>query len=226
MLKNHLRTAFRNLLKNKPHAFINIAGLSIGMAVALLISLWIYDEVSFDRNFEHSGRIAKVIQNVTNNGEVQTWTTLPYPLAEELRKNYGSDFKRVVLATGMVNHLIGYGDKKLNLTGSFFESGVTDLLSVKMLRGDGGSLNDPSSLLISESAAKACFGNEDPIDKLLKIDNTLIVDVRNHRAVCAAAGLYQFHEPEHGQKRNAGKRSRDPQNPRFHAQTTRVAVFQ
>ncbi len=80
------------------HSFINIAGLSIGMAVAILIGLWMYDELSFDKNFKNYDRIAQVIQNVTNNGEVQTWRSVPYPLADELRKNYGSDFKHIVMA--------------------------------------------------------------------------------------------------------------------------------
>ena len=73
MIKNYFKTAWRNLLKNKAHSLINISGLSIGMAVAILIGLWIYDELSFDRHFANYNRIAQVIQNVTNNGEVQTW---------------------------------------------------------------------------------------------------------------------------------------------------------
>ena len=67
------------------------------MAVALLIGLWIYDEVSFDHHFANYGRIAQVVQNVTNNGTVETWTSVPFPLAEELRKNYGSGFSHVVM---------------------------------------------------------------------------------------------------------------------------------
>jgi len=82
MLKNYLKTAWRNLLRNRASSFINISGLAIGMAVAVLIGLWIYDELSFNKNFKNHNRIAKVIQNVSNNGEVQTWMSVPYPLAE------------------------------------------------------------------------------------------------------------------------------------------------
>ena len=95
MIKNYFKTAWRSLVKSKMHSFINIFGLSIGMAVALLIGLWIYNEISFNKNFKNYDRIAQVIQNVTNNGEVQTWNEVPFPLAEELRKNYGSDFKHI-----------------------------------------------------------------------------------------------------------------------------------
>src|SRR6185503_16446126 len=117
MFKNYLKTAWRNLLKNRMHSFINIAGLSIGMTVALLIGLWIHDEISFNKNFKNYDRIAQVIQNVTNNNEVQTWTSIPWPLADELRKNYGSDFKRVVLASGIGNNLLSEGEKKLRKSG-------------------------------------------------------------------------------------------------------------
>ena len=81
MIKNYLKTAWRNLIKNKFSSLINIGGLAVGMAVVMLIGLWIYDELSFDSYHKNHDHIAQVIQNVTNNGEVQTWRTVPYPLA-------------------------------------------------------------------------------------------------------------------------------------------------
>src|SRR5436189_4936051 len=119
MFKNYFKTAWRSLIKDKMHSFINIAGLSIGMAVAVLIGLWIYDELSFDKNFDNYDHIAQVIQNVTNNGEVQTWKAVPYPLAEELRKNYGSDFKHIVMAVNMGDHILTVNDKKLKDNGGY-----------------------------------------------------------------------------------------------------------
>src|SRR5690349_16487520 len=106
MLKNFFKTAIRNLKRNKLHAFVNIAGLSAGMTVAILIGLWIWDEVSFDKNHTNYKRIAQVMQNVTNNGEVQTWGNVPFPLGEELRKNYGSDFKEIIMAGSNFDHLL------------------------------------------------------------------------------------------------------------------------
>src|SRR5580698_11678371 len=99
MLKNYFKIAWRNLRTNKTSSFINISGLAVGMGVAMLIGLWIWDELSFNKNFKNYDRIAQVIQNVTNNGEVQTWTAVPYPLAQEIRVNYGGDFKQVVMAS-------------------------------------------------------------------------------------------------------------------------------
>ena len=106
MIKNYFRIAWRNLGKSKMHSFINIAGLSIGMTVAILIGLWIHDEISFNKNFKNYDRIAKVVQNVTNNDEVQTWTNVPWPLADELRKNYGSDFEHIAMATWIGDHVL------------------------------------------------------------------------------------------------------------------------
>jgi len=177
MVKNYFKTAWRNLGKSKMHSFINIAGLSIGMAVAILIGLWMYDELSFNKNFQHYDRIAQVIQNVSNNSEVQTWTTVPYPLAEELRKNYGSDFKHVAMAGNWGDHLMTIGEKKLKTTGAFFEKGAPDMFSLKMLRGSRSSLDDPTSVLLSASAAKAYFGDDDPVNKMVNIDSSFTVKV-------------------------------------------------
>src|SRR6266498_5720299 len=99
MFKNYLKTAWRNLIKDKMHSFINIAGLSIGMAVAMLIGLWIYDEVSFNKNFDNYSRIAQVMQNTGFNGSITTNQVLPYAMGDELRRNYGSDFKAISMAT-------------------------------------------------------------------------------------------------------------------------------
>ena len=82
MLKNYLRIAWRNLLKNKVSSTINISGLAVGISVALLIGLWIWDEVSFDKDNNHYDRIAEVMQNQNLNGEIQTWQSLPYHFGE------------------------------------------------------------------------------------------------------------------------------------------------
>src|SRR5579871_438547 len=95
MLINYLKIAWRNLLKNRTSSFINISGLAVGMAVALLIGLWIWDEISFDKDNKNYDRIASVMQNLNQNGKIDTWGGLPYPLAEDLRINFKNDFKAV-----------------------------------------------------------------------------------------------------------------------------------
>ena len=170
MFKNYFKTAWRSLVNQKLHATINIMGLSIGMTVAILIGIWIYDEMTFDKNFEHHERIAQVIQNVTNNGEVQTWWDVPYPLANELRTNYGQDFKHVVMGVNLEDHILTIGDKKIRDRGGFFEKEMPEMFTLTMLAGTRRALYEPSDVLISSSAAKTYFGETDPIGKLIIID--------------------------------------------------------
>ena len=174
MFRSYFKTALRNLAKSKLHSIINITGLSVGMAVAMLIGLWIYDEVSFDRKGEHSDRIAAVIQNVTNNGEVETWTSVPFPLADVLRKDYGNHFKRVVRS--LENYeMFTVGHKKINEHGMYFEPGAPEMFSAKMVRGSINGLDElPNTIFLSQSMAKAFFGDDDPMNKILQLDTSVV----------------------------------------------------
>jgi putative ABC transport system permease protein len=177
MINNHLKIAWRYLVKNKIHSFINIAGLSVGIAVAMLIGLWIWDEISFNKFFPNYDRIARLMQNQTNNGEVQTMPNEPLPLGNELLKSYGSDFKYVSMATGAGSKTLAYGEKRLNKTGVFFEPDMLNMLSINMLKGTRNGLKEPNSILLSQSVAKTYFGNADPMNKVIKIDNQFLVKV-------------------------------------------------
>ena len=177
MLKSYLKIAYRNLIKNKVASFINIAGLSVGLAVAILIGLWIWSEFSFDKNFTNYNSIAQVNQHLRNNGEIQTQSNVPYPLAAELRKNYGSDFKYVVLAAGGGKILLSHGDKKLMPQGIYFEPDAPEMLSLTMLQGTRKGLTDPSSVMLSQSTAKAFFGEANPMNELMTIGNKQSVKV-------------------------------------------------
>ena len=171
MIKNYFKIAWRNLSKNKGYSAINIGGLSVGMAVAMLIGLWIWDELSFDKYHKNYDRIARVMQNQTYNGEVSSQFANPAVLSREIRNKYGSDFKYVLQSSWNFQHTLAYGEKKLLKSGSFFEPGIADMLSLKIIKGTSKELKDPYSIMISESVAKAYFGDEDPINKTLKLDN-------------------------------------------------------
>ena len=180
MIKNYLKVAWRNLLKNKAHTFINVAGLSIGMAVALLIGLWIWDELSYDKYHRNYDRIVQVMQHQTFNGEVGTQKSIPLPLGAALRQNYtgtDKDFKYVVLSTWTEDHILAYNDKKITQLGNYMQPEAPDMLTLKMLKGKRSGLKDPSSILLSASVAKALFGNTDPMFKVVKIDHKWIVKV-------------------------------------------------
>ncbi|MBA4850052.1 ABC transporter permease [Emticicia sp. BO119] len=177
MIINYFKIALRNLLKYKGYSTINILGLATGMAVAILIGLWVYDELSFNKYHKNYNRIAQVMQNLTNNGGVSTQTQVPYPLAEELRKNYGADFKHIILSSQNGFHTLTKGETIVNKTGTFFEPGIVDLLSLNIIKGNKNGLNEPNSVILSESLSKVFFGEADPIDKIIKIDNDMNVKV-------------------------------------------------
>jgi ABC-type antimicrobial peptide transport system permease subunit len=171
MVVNHFKVAWRNLVKSKGYSLINIGGLAVGMAVAMLIGLWIWDELSYDKYHKNYDTIARVMQNQTFNGEVGSQNSNPAVLSAEIRRRFGSDFKYVLQSSWNFEHTLALGDKKLLKSGSFFENGVADMLSLKILKGTKDGLKDPYSIMISESVAKAFFADEDPINKILKLDN-------------------------------------------------------
>src|ERR1700760_192742 len=100
MLKNIFKTAFRALRRNKAHSVINMAGLSVGMAVAVLIGLWVWDEVSFNSCHDKEDRIVEVLQNEKFLGATRVWDHLPFQLVNELKTNYKDVLTRVVAAIG------------------------------------------------------------------------------------------------------------------------------
>jgi putative ABC transport system permease protein len=106
MLKNYFKIAWRNLAKSKVHSFINIVGLSIGMAVAILIGLWIWDELAFNKIFKNYDRIAQVMHHDTFNEERTTLVWNPYHLRDIIRKDYGNDFKYVVMSSYPSEHAL------------------------------------------------------------------------------------------------------------------------
>jgi putative ABC transport system permease protein len=171
MIKNYLKIAWRNLLKNKASSFINIGGLAVGMAVAMLIGLWIWDELSFDKYHQNYDRIAQVWQHETFDGTVNTSGVVSLPLDAELRKSYGSDFKHIALSSWTEKHVLVVGDKKVSYQGNFMGSETPEMFSLHMLKGTRNGIKDPTSMLISQSVAKALFGDADPMDKVIKLDN-------------------------------------------------------
>jgi putative ABC transport system permease protein len=177
VFSNYFKTAWRNLIKNKAHSLINITGLSAGMAVAILIGLWIHDELSFNKGFKNYDRIAQVMQHQTFNGDVGTQTAIPYLMGEELKRNYGSDFKYIAMSAWNNDHILASGEKRITSGGNYMGGQIIKILSLKMVQGAQTALDDYHSVILSSSTAKALFGNADPMDKLIKIDNKFDVKV-------------------------------------------------
>lgn len=170
MIRNYLKIAWRNIIKSKGYSAINIGGLAVGMAVAILIGLWIYDEISYNTYHDNYDRIAQVEQHANFNGKIQTQVSNPGVMGPELRAKFGSDFKHVVQGSWMGSHLLQLGEKHIDRTGMYFEPGVVDMLTLKMQKGSSDPLKNPNSILLSASTAKAIFGDENPMNKTIKLD--------------------------------------------------------
>ncbi len=177
MIKNYFKIAWRNLGKNRGYAFINIGGLAVGMAVAIVIGLWIHHELSFNKNHENYNRIAQVMQNQTLNGITETWYSVPVIMSEGLRNQYGSDFKYAVQGTWESEYTLGFEDKMFIKTGSYFEPEITEILSLNMRSGVRNGLEEMHSILLSQSLSEVLFEKTDPVGEILKLENKVDVKV-------------------------------------------------
>ena len=177
MLRNYLKIAFRHLAKNRAYSFINIVGLAMGMALAILIGLWLNDELSINKSFQNHDRIAQLMRNRTVNGEVDTKIGLPIPLAQQLQTTYGEDFTHIVLAWWTSWHTITLANQAFSKSGKFMTSGAPEMLSLTMLKGSRAGLQEPASIFLSASVARALFGDTNPLHKTLILDNTMTVSV-------------------------------------------------
>jgi len=177
MLKNYFKIAFRNLSKNKIYGFINVTGLAIGMAVALLIGLWIWDELSFDHYHPNHSRLGQVWDTRIMNGEIVSDRGVTVPLATELRTHYAGDFRYVALASRFEDQVLTAGDKKIGRQGVWAEPDLPEMLTLKMQKGSRDGLKDPSSILLTTSLARTLFGDNDPLNKTIRIDSQWEVKV-------------------------------------------------
>ena len=149
MFKNYFKIAWRNLLKNKEYAAINVIGLAAGMAVALLIGLWTWDEISLDYYHTKHERMARAM----SYGGDKVSSNIAIPLADELQAKHGSDFENLALASRNTELTIAAGDKKINTTGMWAQPALPNMLTLKIANGSLTALQDPSSALIKATAA-------------------------------------------------------------------------
>jgi len=177
MFKNYLKIGWRSLFKNKAYSFINISGLAIGMAIAILIGLWVWDELSFNKNHTNYDRIAQVMRSGSLNGNTFTFPYLPYALGDELKNAYGEDFIHIIVTSLAGEHILSKEDIHLAQNGFFIDSEGPEMLSLKMKSGTLQSLDELRSIILSSSAALALFGDKDPVGELIRIDNAIDVKV-------------------------------------------------
>ena len=171
MIRNFFKVAYRNLLRNKGFSAINITGLAVGMASAILILLWIQDELSYDEFHENKDRIYEVWNRLPSDGKIRCWNTVPAPLARTLEKDL-PEVERAVRVESDNEMLLSVGDKKIIKSGNIVDTGFLQMFSFPMLKGNPSTaLNDMHSVVLTEKTAKSLFGNEDAMGKIVKIDN-------------------------------------------------------
>jgi putative ABC transport system permease protein len=171
VIKNFFKVAFRNLVKNKGFSAINIAGLAIGMASAMLILTWIQNEVSYDQFHADKERIYEAWNRAEFSGELNCWNTTPKILARTLENDL-PEVERAVRVDWGSNFLFSIGDKRLTAQGTIVDSAFLQMFSFPLLVGTPSKvLKEPYSIVLTESLSKKLFGNENAIGKIIKIDN-------------------------------------------------------
>jgi putative ABC transport system permease protein len=171
MYKSYFKIGWRNLMRNKGYSFINITGLATGMTVAILIGLWVADELSFNSYFKNHLRLAEVMLNQTDKGITYTGSTIASPVEDPLRNKFADEFKAIALVSHPDETILSDGEKKLLLPARWVQPDFPSMFTLDVLCGSRDALKDPSTTLLSRSAAKALFGDTDPLNKIIRIDN-------------------------------------------------------
>jgi len=169
MFKNYLTIGWRTLVRSKGFSIINISGLTVGMAVAILITLWVFDEVTANKSFANHKHIGAIYHHLTFNGKIITHDGSPYPYGQQLKTAY-PEIKQVVMASVQVHHVIGLGERSFSREGMFVDPGFVEMFSVDIIEGSPNALNDAKAILISRSLAKALAG-DDALGKMIRFDS-------------------------------------------------------
>jgi len=170
MFKNYLITAFRGIIRQKGYTFINIFGLSVGLAAFIMISLWIYHELSFNRfnrNFDNIYRFAQTQQYTT--GPLTT-PCMPGPLAADAKRDF-PEFEEVFRFYEQ-SAVVSYGDKKFIEAITPADSGLFKVFDFKLVSGTlAGALKEPFTTVISDRAAEKLFGKTDVVGQIIRLND-------------------------------------------------------
>ncbi|MES1223023.1 MAG: ABC transporter permease, partial [Bacteroidota bacterium] len=168
---NYLKIAFRNLWRSKGFSIINIAGLAIGMASAVLILLWIQNEMSHDKFYEKKDRIYTANNRDKFNGQLWAWATTPAVMGPVMKMSYPGDIDDVVRVNN-ANFLLSVGDKHMNVHGHYVDTGFLNVFSFPLLKGNvAQALKGNYNIVITETLAKKLFGNDEAMGKIIRIDS-------------------------------------------------------
>ncbi len=182
MLKNHLKSAFRNLWKNRTYSILNIIGLSIGVTAAAFIFGWVEDETTFNHNFANRNLIYHVMMNEKSDKGISTTGSTPGPLGAAIIKEIPG-IKNTGRLSWFMDELAIVGDKSLKINGIYADPAILTMYELPFTKGDPNTaLNQMNSVVISESMAKKMFDGTDPMGKTINM---------NGKVGYAADGLYK-----------------------------------
>jgi putative ABC transport system permease protein len=173
MFKNYFKTAWRNLIRGKTFSIVNISGLSVGMAGAILILLWLQNEISFDKFHDNKEDLYEVYGLANNtDGHPSAINQTEQPLAPALMQNY-PEVKAVTRVQGINSFLCTANNKSFTgIEGSFVDRSFLQMFSYPLIEGNkNDQLKNVYSITITEKLAKKLFVNEDAMGKIIKIDS-------------------------------------------------------
>ncbi|HEY4110253.1 ABC transporter permease [Puia sp.] len=171
MFTNYFKSAWRNILRGKGFTLFNILGLSTGMAVALIIGLWVSYQLSYDRFLPQYEQAQRIMVRSANNGETNAGFSTSLPVASVLKKDIPG-IRYVAQADWFGMHGLVAGDKKLYSKGGFAGEEFLKIFQYPLLQGNAGEvLKEPASIVLTRATAIALFGNQDPMNKTVRLDN-------------------------------------------------------
>jgi putative ABC transport system permease protein len=171
MFKNYLKTSWRNIVKEKGYSTFNILGLAVGMAVALIIGLWVQYHLSYDRFLPDFGQAYRAMVRSSPNGVTEAHGATCLPLAEAIRRDV-PEVKYVVQADWGGQHSLMTRDQKLYSQGLFAGEDFLNVFRYPLLEGNVAEvLKQPASIVLTRATAIALFGQTDPMDKTIRLDN-------------------------------------------------------
>jgi len=177
MLKNYLKITFRNIIRNKGFSIINITGLAFGLAVCILIILWVGDEYNYDRFNNKADNIHRIVFSYLSNGKnMQHWRTPP-PMASTIKEKYPEVLDAVRFYNeGLV--LAVNGEKKIKQQAGYTDQSIFNVFTLPFLFGSPeGALIDPSSIVISNEMSQIYFGDSDPVGEIITLDNHIELEI-------------------------------------------------
>jgi putative ABC transport system permease protein len=177
MFKNFILIALRNLRRHSTYSIINISGLSIGIACSMLILLWVNDETSFDKFIPKSEKLYQVYTNAEFDDNIVSWRSVPMPTYDEMKVADSHIVNSAVTGWGG-ERLMTVGDIRVMQDGYYASEEFLDMFEFPLVRGNAAEvLDDPSSIVISESLAEILFKDKDPMGEMVKVDDSSILKV-------------------------------------------------